>query len=328
MTKSVVMLPTFESQIGPIIESFITEKLACGLVYQSGIQSLKRLDRHITNHHWNECSFPKHLVLDWTCKRENESLKTQQERFYITRQFAEYMRNRGYRAYVPDVKLKPVQHRSFAPYIFSHNQLKELFFEADNMTPSSRSPFRHVVIPELFRLLYGTGMRLGEALRLTLADADLEEGVLTIRNSKFGKDRLIPLAPEFANRLHTFQQKLGKRIPTASFFPKPDGEKYGNRAIYSFFRVLIQRIGIPHQGRGKGPRLHDLRHTFAVHRMMKWLQEGHDLTAMLPILSTYLGHKGLNETQHYLHFTLEMAATLSSNLDETYGHIVPGRDQS
>ena len=107
------------------------------------------------------------------------------------------MADRGYDAYVPNGYLEPLApaQTNFAPYIFAHEEIKRLFSSLDELRPAGNSPVRHLVLPELFRMLYGCGLRLGEVLRLTLAVSDLQQGILTIRKSKFRKDRLVPVAP-------------------------------------------------------------------------------------------------------------------------------------
>jgi len=178
-------------------------------------------------------------------------------------------------------------------------------------------------MPEIFRLLYGCGLRVNEALRLRVKDANLREGVLTVLDTKFRKDRLVPTAPELTERLTLLQKKLGRRKGEAPFFPVRTNCFYDKRAIYDTFRRLLWESGIPHHGRGKGPRVHDLRHTFAVHRMMIWYREGVDLNAKLPILAAYMGHRNIVSTQKYLHLTLEFFADVASNLNGKFGMLIP-----
>jgi integrase len=158
-------------------------------------------------------------------------------------------------------------------------------------------------MPELFRLFYGCGLRLGEALRLTGADVDLNAGILCIRESKFGKDRLVPMAPSQTTRLQRYLERIGGRTTKAIFFPAPDGYRYSHQAVYTAYRQLLRAACISHEGRGRGPRIHDLRATFAVHRLEAWYRQGENLGAKLPVLSAYLGHASLYGTQHYLVLT-------------------------
>ena len=323
MSKPVIILPEFQSELGGFIEDFIREKMRHGYAYRAGMDSLRRLDRFLADKGLATCAFPKELVLEWTRKRSHEAPRTQQERFQLTSQFAKYLCQMGIDAYVPNACLQPMVHRGFAPYVFSCDELRRIFSEADQLPVGKSSSFRHLLMPELFRLLYGCGLRVNEALRLTMADSDLSEGVLTIRDAKFHKDRLVPVAPGLVVRLRTLQSKLGKREDSAYLFPSPHGGRYTKSTIYEVFRILLHRSGITHGGCGKGPRVHDLRHTHACHRLQKWYQDEVNLEAMLPVLAAYMGHKTLRGTQEYLHLTLQFAAPLTLRLDNEYGHIIP-----
>jgi integrase len=180
-------------------------------------------------------------------------------------------------------------------------------------------------MPEIFRLLYGCGFRISEVLNLRVQDVDLNQGVLTVRQGKFRKDRLVPVALSLVNRLRKYEAGLGNRPPDAFFFPAPNGKAYSLRPVYTLFRKLLLQCGIPHEGRGKGPRLHDLRHGFAVHTLLRWYQEGADLNAKLPLLATYLGHESLSGTQRYLHLTAELFPEIVARADAAFGDVIPRR---
>jgi integrase/recombinase XerD len=316
----------FASPVGHIMADFISEKRALGFHYQTGAEQLRLFDRFLKEKGLDACALPKEFVKEWVCKRTSESRSTQRDRFRLTRQFAEFMSHRGWTAYIPDIKLEPVAQSNFVPYIFTHNEIARLLTAADHLSFCPVSPIWPIVAPELFRVLYGCGLRLGEALRLTVADTDLAEGVLTIRESKFRKDRLVPMAPELTARLRSYQELLGKRSPNAYLFPRHTGKSYTRSGIYAHYRKILTMSGITHGGKGKGPRLHDLRHAFALHRLLAWYQQGGDLTSKLPVLSTYMGHRNMIGTQHYLHLTLELLADLSIRLDAQYGLIIPERN--
>ena len=183
-------------------------------------------------------------------------------------------------------------------------------------------------MPELFRLLYGGGFRLGEVLKLQVRDVDLEQGVVAVRQGKFRKDRLVPLALSLVHRLGKYATGFEKRPPDATFFPAPEGGSFRLRTVYGWFRTLLLQCGIPHGGRGKGPRIHDLRHGFAVHTLLRWYRNGEDLDAKLPLLATYLGHQNLSGTQRYLHLTAELFPEITARVDALFGEVIPGRVQS
>ena len=115
-------------------------------------------------------------------------------------------------------------------------------------------------MPEVFRLLYGCGFRLGEVLKLRIQDVDLNQGILTIRQGKLGKDRLVPPSLPLVYRLQKYTDYIGKRPTDSFFFPSPKGGAWSLQATYHLFRILLLECGIIHAGRGKGPRIHDIRY--------------------------------------------------------------------
>jgi integrase/recombinase XerD len=159
-------------------------------------------------------------------------------------------------------------------------------------------------------LLYGAGLRLGEALALNIVDVDLNQAVLIVRQTKFYKTRLVPLSHDLTQTLIAFRRWRDQRFPTdprAPFFCLRDGSRAHHKIVERTFRLLCV---IAHVSRDGGPRrqprLHDLRHTAAVHRLIAWYQAGVDLQQLLPRLATYLGHRNLSGTQRYLTLTPQL----------------------
>ena len=141
---------------------------------------------------------------------------------------------------------------------------RQKFLQAvDALQPTARSPLRHLIMPEVFRLLYGCGFRVNEVLKLRVRDVDLNHGIITVRQGKFRKDRLVPPALLLVKRLRKYAAHFEKHPPNAIFFPGPSGGPFSLRTVYTLFRQLLLQCGISHGGRGKGPRIHDARHRFA-----------------------------------------------------------------
>lgn len=188
----------------------------------------------------------------------------------------------------------------------------------------SVAPRRHLVMPVLFRLLYCCGLRVSEATDLLMGDVDLDEGILTIRDSKFGRTRYVPMSKETTTSCGQYAQGNPYAGDAAGyFFPAPDGGGYNERSVYHVFRELLWNAGISHGGRGKGPRVHDFRHTFAVHFLEKWQRDGKELTIALPRLSAYLGHNDITATERYLRMPAELYPEISALLSEKYGYLIP-----
>jgi integrase/recombinase XerD len=188
----------------------------------------------------------------------------------VVRQCSRCLVRPGSPAYVPDCTRAPREPAHFVPRILTPAEMRKLLQAVDTLEPTARSPLRHLIRPEVFRLLYGCGFRLGEVLHLRVRDVDLEQGIITVRQGKFRKDRLVPLAVSLGHRLRTYAARFEHRSPEAIFFPAPQGGPFHLRTVYGVFRPLLLQCGIPHAGRSKGPRLHDLRHVFAVHTLLRW----------------------------------------------------------
>jgi integrase len=177
------------------------------------------------------------------------------------------------------------------------------------------------------RTLLMTGLRLEELRTLRDADVDLDANVIVVRSGKLGKPRHVPLSSEFAKRLRAYRSALHERVEhrlvSDAFFPGPDGHKtISAPSLYATFRKTIEMAGIKHGGRGAGPRLHDLRHTFAVLRLLSWYRQGQDLYAKLPLLATYMGHVGIGSTQLYLHMTQDLVGEVTRRKAQHFGDVI------
>jgi site-specific recombinase XerD len=215
---------------------------------------------------------------------------------------------RGYAASSPLPKIipKPPQ---FVPYIFSQEELQRLL-DATACCESPRSKLQPYTFRMLLLLLYGAGLRISEALSLTLANVDLPAGILIIRESKFYKTRLVPISPALTRALGVYVAQRAKDHPA-----KPDGALFLTRTATpvarhtaeNIFSRLRVRAGVLRRDGGRyQPRLHDLRHAFAVHRLVSWYRQGADVQRLLPQLATYLGHIHIAATQRYLTMTPEL----------------------
>lgn len=315
----------FQSILAPFMEKFLQEKHACGYRYREGERILRHLDNLLSKEELTRIELPRAIAKRWLSKKAHENPGTQEWRITLVRQFSKFLCRLGYPAYVPDSTLATRNRSHYSPRILTHEEMRKLFQAVDQLVPTARSPLRHIIMPEIFRLLYGCGFRIGEVLNLRVQDVDLNQGVLTVRQGKFRKDRYVPLALSLVNRLRKYEANLENRPPKTFFFPAPNGNAYSLRTIYALFRKLLLQCGIPHGGRGKGPRLHDLRHGFAVHTLLRWYQEGADLMAKLPLLATYLGHESLSGTQRYLHLTAELFPEIVARANAAFGDVIPRR---
>ncbi len=225
--------------------------------------------------------------------------------------FYRYAISRGYasRSPLPARDDEPRRPRPTASHVYSRNELQRLFSAID---VSRRRAFRldADTLRALLLLLYGAGLRLGEAQRLTLDDVDLSDALLTIRNTKFYKTRLVPVCPQLADALRAYAAKRAQRpLPngTAStFLANRNGTPVIRSTVKTAFAKLLREAGIRSCDRQRAPCLHSLRHAAAVHRLESWYRQGADVQRLLPALSTWLGHADLDGTRVYLSMTPEL----------------------
>ena len=238
-------------------------------------------------------------------------------KYEVLRGFYRFAIARGYATSAPLPKIipKPPQ---FVPYIFSHEELQRLL-DASACCESPRSKLQPYTCRMLILLLYGAALRISEALSLTLADVDLPAGLLTIRKSKFYKTRLVPMSPGLSSALSSYVSQRAKEYST-----KPDsallltrkGTPLARYTAENIFRRLRVRAGVlRHDGGRYQPRLHDLRHAAAVHRLVAWYRQGADVQRLLPQLATDLGHVNIAATQRYLTLTPELLHEASQRFE-------------
>lgn len=322
---------TYDGILASVCERFVQEKQALGCIYDSEAKAMGRFSRFTLAYDFPPNTLTKEVVQAWIARKPTESDKSQYARFSLISQFARYMKRMGYSAYIPGRDEIRKLHKSFVPYIFSHEEIRAFFEAADSLTclPHSTAPRRHLIMPVLFRMLYCCGLRVSEATNLLAEDVDLKYGVLTIRNSKFGKSRYVPMSTELTNVCVAYAEtRLIGPQGADWFFISPDGGHYDVRTIYHVFRKLLWQAGISHGGRGNGPRLHDFRHTFCVHCLQRWTKQGYDPTTLLPRLTAYLGHNDFSATEQYLRMTAEAYPEVSRLMEEKYGYIIPGMEGS
>ena len=322
------MTNAYLSIFADAIEGFVSEREALGYHRKKEATCLMRFDRFCVEIGHHEPCLSRGLAMRWAEKKPYESDDAHGRRIRLIRMLAKYMARSGYDAYIYPDHLGIRRSDAYQPYLFSQAELARFLARVDRCLPLRNSPHRHLIFPLLYRMLYGCGLRVSEALHLNVGDVDAEKGVLTVRNAKFHKDRVVPMSRPLTERCRIYLKVMhfvGQ--PEHPFFPSPYGGRYPERTIYGYFRRFIWEAGISHGGRGNGPRLHDLRHTFAVHCLKRWVRNGLDLTVALPYLSAYLGHVGLKGTQHYLRLTAELYPDIVAAMDKQFGYLLPGGDR-
>jgi integrase/recombinase XerD len=314
----------FYSIYGPSIAEFLSLKRSLGFKYQAGEYELAKLDKIAHQREESAIGITKELADAVGAKGLNESDKSRANRIQIVRQFAFFLNDTCHPSYIPSL---PSSKSSYTPYIFTQEDVLGIFSVCDGIKKPNRNPNTSLsFLPILIRLLYATGIRLGEAMSLAISDVDVERRHLKVRDSKNGKQRLIPFSSSMALALKDYLKYRSQRPVLKGvdhLFVRPDGNIPSYYSPYKWFRRILFKAGISHGGRKVGPRLHDLRHTFAVHSLAGMSQKGVDLYYSLPILSTYLGHQTLTATDKYVRLTQEMYPALIESVNKMCPHLFP-----
>ena len=258
------------------------------------------------------------LAVEYSCSRKYEKPISWARRLIIIRGFAQHRQATDPATEVPHRRLLPFRSKRAGPYLYTHDEIARLLQSA--LTMVSPHPLRQRTHYCLLGLLAVTGMRLGEALSLWPEDVDLDQGIITVRRTKFDKNRLVPLHPSTCVVLRDYarlrdETHARRRRVVPFFFAAIHGTRLTNSGVNMVFRDLSRQIGLRKPGGGPGPRLHDFRHRFAVETLLCWYRSGEDVTRRMPILSTYLGHGNVSGTYWYLTNTPELMSAAGELLE-------------
>lgn len=308
-----------------LIAQYIEYKRSLGFKMVDTDERLRRFDRLTIERGEQNVGISKELFDAWSQPFAVESDTNRYIRISILRGFSAYLQLIGYESYIPRM---PKYHTTFSPHIYTNKELAAIFRECDKLTVKRHYMYSVMcAMPTLIRMLYGTGIRIGEAVRLTHQDVNLLNGVLTLRECKNGQERIVPMSlslREVCKDYVAYKQSCGLSVePSDIFFTSPDGRTCKTVTIYELFRMVLYRANIGHGGRGNGPRLHDLRHTFCVNALVKMSEAGQDLYYSMPVLMTYMGHQSLEATNRYVRITQEMYPALLQKVSEAYKYVFP-----
>jgi len=259
------------------------------------------------------------LALRWAQQPPDVQLAHWAARLSFVRSFARYWSATDPRTEIPPMGLLPYRTKRATPYIYSNEEIQQLLKAGRNLPPTTG--LRPWTYYTLLGLMAVTGMRISEVVRLDGADVDLKQGLLTVRLTKFSKSRLIPLHPSTVKKLKLYLYRRDQLYPrplTARFFLSNQGTPLTDCMIRWTFVKLSRQIGLREAGESSGPRLHDLRHRFAVTTLLHWYRTGVDVEQRLPVLSTYLGHAHVTDTYWYLSAIPELLALTKDRLEKRW----------
>ena len=251
------------------------------------------------------------LALRWACQPVHVQRATWARRLGMVRRFASWLSAFDPRTEVLPKRILHARHRRSKPYIFTDRDIEHLIAEASRL-PSPKG-LRAQTYVTLIGLLASTGLRPGEALSLDVSDVDLENGILAIRETKFGKSRFVPVTDTTCAALARYAKKrfeVCKHFQADGFLVCERGNRLSSHAARRTFAKISTTIGlrtaIPGKRIGRGPRLQDMRHTFATRKVIEWYRSGLDVERELPKLTTYLGHNDVGHTYWYIEAVPEL----------------------
>jgi integrase/recombinase XerD len=314
------------SMIAPVITQYLALKTALGRRYAIERRVLETLEAFLQTTGPAADLTPESFEA-WAQTFPHLAPTVRRNRLRIVRNLCLYRRRTEPASFLPDRALFPAPHQPRAPYIFTASEIGRLLQATSSLAPTPGCPLR----PQMFRLavvvLYTTGLRRGELLRLTLDDYAPEAHVLAIHETKFHKSRQVPLSPTTTRELDRYLR--ARRRHHLSISATTPLLAHGTATLRGYtgvglghgFRQLLMITGI-RTPEGRWPRIHDLRHTFAVHALLRWYRAGADVQAKLPQLAIYMGHVSIVSTAYYLAFIEPLRALASARFAHHYGALV------
>ncbi len=309
---------TLCSCLAPQIETFISLRQLSGTDYHSQARLLGYFDRFLDEQDLQQSRLTREICEHYQQNLARLAPRRQGNRFCVVRQLCEYLACADPLSYIPESIRSPSWQQAQRPYIFAHEQVGTLLSAAAKLPPPGS--LRPHTYQTLIGLLYSTGIRIGEAFALNIEHFLPDERRLYIAEGKFRKSRWVVLSRSTSRALEQYlDRRMGKK-PNAQDAPlllNERRQRLCHPTVHKTYRDLLRKCGIMHDNR-KGPRIHDLRHSFAVRRLLAWYRDGEDVNARLPALATYMGHVNISSTQVYLQPTAELLGEVDRRFHDHY----------
>lgn len=314
----------FDSILSTYLQGVIEEKRSAGYTYDTEGMILKRFDQYCIDKHLKSTKITKEFLSDWMSQSDDEKEMQQAKRISCVRQLLLYMASMGMDVYIPSHFCNFGVHLT---HILAPEELSAFFHELDLLTTESHARHSKRMIFEyrmLFRLIYCCGLRNSEAAGIAMKNVNLDNGVLSIYNSKGRKDRLVYMQDDLTGLCRDYYSELSQHLncfPEWLFPGMNINQPIPNTSVDNKFSVIWSRTEYA-ETCTKKPTVHSLRFTFVVNRINEWIREGADINVMLPYLSRYLGHKTVNETFYYYYYVKE-ANDIVREKDKTSKLVIP-----
>lgn len=322
------MMPTtLQSVMAPTLGAFVALRQSLGYNDRVVRSHIAHFDRYLVTRGWVSPILTREIVEDWSVSDGPLQPRSRAKRLHTMRLFGRFLGHTRPDTYIPGPAWGPRQQSGFRPHIYTMSEIRMLLDEAARMTP--RRSLRPQTFVTLLGLLYCTGLRISEALAIRLSDIDGTGATLWVRESKFHKSRAVPLPADVAQAIERYRSKRARhghdQDQEAPLFVNERRRRCAYPHVCTTFLEIARRCGVRGPVGTKGPRIHDLRHTAAVHRLLAWYRDGSDVQSRLPLLTEYLGHVSLVSTQVYLEITAELLGEAARRFQPPT--ILPRRDE-
>lgn len=318
----------FHSTFAPFMEQLLTKKSAQNISIKHYITILSDLDRFFLENNIVAPTITEDNVVLWISQMRNNKTITKNKKLGILRALCLFISQCGFKCYVPHFTQKDKE--TYIPYIYSEEELSRIFDACSKwMIRCARKDNAMFAMPAIIRLLYSTGVRVSEAINLRNEDIDWEKREILLRKTKSKRQRMVPICDSLYEVMKQYliaRSRLSYPMienPDQRFFITASGKEYNIKCVYGWFRTILMKAGIPHLGRDYGPRIHDFRHTFAVHTIKKKVDEQVDLYTALPILAVFLGHSSIYCTEKYVRLTAEVYPQIQSQIRQVITDLFP-----
>jgi integrase/recombinase XerD len=314
----------FTSLLAPDIVRYLTVRQALGREYDGVRRVLEHVDHFLPTRGGD---LTPDTFAGWCLTLQHLASGTRRRRMQVVRNFCIYRRRGLPAAFVPDERLFPPEHQVIQPHLFTDAEVLRLLDRVNALPHAPTSPLRRENLHLAIVILYTTGLRLGELVRLILRDYDSHERTLLIRESKFHKSRLVPLSVDAVREIDQYLARRRARHLALSpesallWHRTRRGTAYTGAGLSHAIRPLLRAAQIRTET-GRVPRLHDFRHTFAVQALLRWYRAGANVNAKLPLLATYMGHVSIVSTEYYLKFVEPLASFASERFARHCGALV------
>ncbi|MCP4407060.1 MAG: tyrosine-type recombinase/integrase [Gammaproteobacteria bacterium] len=298
--------PVFKSHFGQEMTAFCALHRLSGTDYLSQARLLSKFDDFLDGIDYSGSSLTRQVIDRFMQKQSHLAPRSRANRLCVVRQFCVYLNRQEPTCYVPERSRTLQSYAVFHPYIFSTGQVLNLMAQAMALPPAGS--LRGFTLKTVYGLLFTTGLRINEALSLNLEDIHFNGLRLFIRRGKFRKERWVTITPSTAKAIQAYLNCRLRKFPASHadpLFVNRHGKRLSQASARKPFRKLLASCGMTPQS-GRHPRLQDLRHSFAVERLLRWYREREDVNSLLPALATYMGHVNIASTQIYIHATPEL----------------------